>query len=231
MRKPVLTKGSLRILDGSDFRRVHGPFIPLLALLVASLFFVACDRHDGGPISPVSSGVSGKSTNDAVYLANLWERSDHGDYDVLTADIDMQRGGKLVGTADTWRASDIFEVIVPASALQVDPLDPYMTFSLHVPRHDPSDPERPGVFMLEPDGVEFVKPVTVTVHYPSWLVPWGDWRKYCIVRDEGSGQEPVYSYTDYEEFPRTPGQRKVTFTTKHFSRWPLGNSKDGPDGD
>lgn len=55
------------------------------------------------------------------YLANLWEASNHGDWDVISGTVDPIAGGLVSGVPDSWPAGFVFSVDIPPKALLARP--------------------------------------------------------------------------------------------------------------
>lgn len=185
---------------------------------------VACQQDSLEPSSQPGSDLRSQKEGELSqeYLRTLWQKSEHQQYASLSGDIDPRLGGTISGTPEGWPTDCVFTLHVPAGALPPG-LDP-VTLTLAAPRPIPG---LPPVFKLEPDGLNFRTPVTVTLCYPPWLEPAPCLRKYCLSQSQVSPERYVVS--DLELFCAAPGEwtKRVTFHTKHFSRWPVENGK-GP---
>lgn len=156
------------------------------------------------------------------YLHLLWLKSEHQDYVRISGTIDVAAGGTIAGVPAGWPSSCVFAVTVPPDALPPGS-GQRITLSLAAPGWGS---DHPPVFLLEPDGLQFVKPVKIRIWHAPWLPPANCLRKYCLARR--SPLDP-FTVSDYELFCAPTGQfvHDVTFKTKHFSRWPVENGK-GP---
>ena len=118
--------------------------------------------------------------------------------------------------------------------LPYNPIIQPVLISIYVPRYYPAEPgnfDYPAVIRLEPHGLEFSKPVTVTFCYPPWLATSPDYYKFHFWR-EGVDPDWTYYYSDLELLtPPGPDPRTdLVFDTLHFSRWGMENGSGGGSG-
>lgn len=210
-----------RASRGRDIMRKSLLAMMLLAVLAAG--GISCRQ---APLAPAEQKAVVARIDDPEltqeYLRSLWLKSDHQEYVRITGTIDVAAGGTIAGVPEGWPASCVFTVTVPPNALPPGH-GPRVTLTIAAPR---MGGDHPSVFLLEPDGLQFVRPVKVRLWHAPWLPPANCLRKYCLTR-----REPIdtYSVSDYELFRAPAGQfvPSVNFQTKHFSRWPVENGK-GP---
>lgn len=172
-------------------------------------------------------------------LAKLWARSDHDDWDVISAMISPTDGGIVSGVPATWPAGYEFSVKIEPGAIVTDglktdtrPVDTMIEIRILVPRYYPDDQpnsQHVPVYRLQPHGLQFSVPATVTFCYPPWRPARDSYVKYHFDREDNDG-EWLYYVTDYEVL-RAPvvGDPRVglTFATTHFSRWGMQNGAGG----
>lgn len=168
------------------------------------------------------------------YLDELWEGSNHNDWDVLTAVIDPVRGGQVRGVPESWPPEYVFAAKFPPHCL--DSTEPF-TVSLSIPRFTPGDLHSP-VYLLEPHGMIFSEPVTLQFCYPPWLegavayAKFNFWREGPPPEDKnGINPAVVYRVSDYGRVnaPEENLHLNLEFQTTHFSRWGMSNGNGGGD--
>lgn len=226
-------------------------------VLLAVLAFVLVSCQDHGVIPPPSD----PSEDDPVkrfevpfnptdpemqeYLADLWGASSHGEWDVIEGTINAETGGFIGGTPDSWPEEYSFGCRILAGAIQersvpVQPRNwPLVDITIHVPRTLLKNGERPAVYLLEPDGLEFdpLKPAQLTFCYPPWFPARSMYSKFSFYYD---AEEDLYYMEDWEGelegegcsgpkvggpkipgAPKIPCRLEIKFSTYHFSRWVL----------
>jgi len=263
--------------------------IALLASASLILLFSACGDQNGNIVRPSSDTQADQftvaesmSTDVRIQLMSepiqellreLWEASNHSDWEVLSGDIYPHLGGTISGVPDSWAAQGYpdyeFRVEIPAFALPEIPAEPVppaprgapddpegraielagrsrdealetepIEISIWIPRYDDSfggGVGYPAVYLLEPHGMQFQQPVTVTLCYPPWLPSSMRYDKFYFWR-QWQGGDWTYFFSDLETVtgggdPRT----EITYQTWHFSRWGMqngtgGNGKTAPSG-
>ncbi|MBK8167967.1 MAG: hypothetical protein IPK64_18640 [bacterium] len=182
-------------------------------------------------------------------LAKLWIRSEHDDWDAISAAIDPAAGGVVSGVPASWPADYVFSVEIPPGAIdtgsqksEVPPVDPeqWVDITILVPRYHPDAPDHAqhvAVYRLQPHGLQFTLPVTVTFCYPPWRAEHETYLKYHFWREDDDGAW-IYYVSDYAVLPAVRSDNRrlgLQFQTTHFSRWGMqngagGDGITGPDG-
>lgn len=201
-------------------------------LILMSVLIVSCQDAVVGPSSAVpeprsEAPLPSEPYLSPEYLAHLWQVSEDTDYEWLTGTVDVVTGGNFTASPTSW--SDprcVFSVTIPAGALQLgNPVSvaTRQQISIGVPRPPVAgEPTHPAVFLLEPDGLEFNLPVTVTFSSPPWRSWGGKVEKFCLF-DKYDG---TFGYSEFQVFLGRP-VRTFQFQTNHFSRWPVEDGKGG----
>lgn len=205
------------------------PFLLFMLLIPAMLCVVSCQDE-----SAIDRPAGEEKTLPDIYffdtplqehLEMLWKYSESITYDTVQGYVVTGIGGTVSGYPQSWGPNYEFRIEVPPGALtgQYGTLTP---ITLKIPRN--SRPHIHAVYILEPDGLEFQEPVSVTLCYPPWLIHGQGLRQYVKYRffkhDYGHG----YGMSDYEEgyaYSADFGPTEITFETMHFSRWVLEDGK------
>lgn len=221
--------------------------IPSLLLAVAALTATSgCDERN--PATPADPGKRLTTTpltdvdSVQVYLSKLWERSNHTEWDTISAMINAATGGTVEGVPASWPAGYEFRLEIPAGAItrrgmqhvEYEPLkkrDPEpvlgsLEISILVPRNNGQD--HPPVYHLLPHGLVFYHKVAVTFCYPPWHLANEYYAKFFFW--EASEYPPSYQYSDLEVvYPEEGGELRtnIRFDTWHFSRWGMDNGSGG----
>lgn len=180
-------------------------------------------------------------TTDQNYLSDLWDASNHSDWDVISGDVNVATGGTVSGNPATWPYGYQFSVEIPSGAIvrcdsavqhEKKPNET-VEIQIHVPQLDPewqAGDGHPAVYKLEPDSLQFSQPVTVTLCYPPWFEASNSYLKFCFFMI--SEDPDIFDYSDLDTiYPGSANPRKdIEFETMHFSRWGLedGGGGGGP---
>lgn len=235
----------------------RGPASPKATLLIAALLTAAvcgCGMRDANdPTSPADSvkritatPSSGQHDLVQAYLAKLWIRSNHTEWDIISGTINPLVGGTIEGVPASWPEGYVFKLDIPAGAItlqsyeHVDPdpvkrldpskrLDPIppgqVELSILVPKDNGDD--LPPVYHLLPHGLVFFEEVEVTFCYPPWYVGAEYYAKFYFWEE---GDPPRYLYSDLElVYPAESRDlhTDIRFGTWHFSRWGMDNGSGG----
>ncbi|MFC1573309.1 hypothetical protein ACFL6M_06890 [Candidatus Eisenbacteria bacterium] len=167
---------------------------------------------------------------DMEQLITLWLASMHDQWDEISGTIHHSEGGSILGVPETWPLDDsyLFWIEVPPGALPGD--TDSTTITIRIPKYQENPApgtERPAVFILEPDGLQFLRPVTVVICYPPWLDAAEYYSKFCMFLVQ---EDPiVVGFSDLGRVTSMADNHRfaIPFETMHFSRWALENGKGG----
>ncbi len=169
-------------------------------------------------------------------LALLWERSNHDEWDILTAVIDPTTTTTVSGTPESW--PDGYEFKATFTRGCTSDSEPFV-FTLMVPTLRDNNPN-PAIYKLEPHGMEFGIPVQMEFCQPPWEEEkeayglfhlWHTIQPIAVNPDNGDIEQVVdpqriYCISDWQKiFPRDGENLRhgLRFETTHFSRWGLSN--------
>jgi hypothetical protein len=198
-----------------------------LSLLLAAA--IGCERSATAPEpGPVADQTGDKELLTPAHLQWLWDLSEVTTYHVFSTPVSRTLGGTLLAYPGSSQNGLQCRVEIPPNAIprawDFDN-DGFVTISIHVPvvSVQPVEPWVP-VYKLEPDGIQFQHPVTVTLVYPEVLPQVDRLRVFCLVNNaNGMGFSDLHA-SDYSAL----GVWSMTFTTMHFTRWPLEDGKGTP---
>lgn len=212
--------------------------IPMIMLL--ALFAGSCGTDAGDPLAPEAAKRIDVRIDDSetvipredLLLATLWTISEATRYETIKGVIDGRAGGVVRGTVPGWHEDQMFSIEFPPNSFRTHDGEP-VVFDILVPSYGSQAP----VFQLLPD-MEFDQPVTVTLHWPSWIEHDREFSTlYCLNRSEPDSPFGIPDYWRSDiwvpyfedgDAHTPPGQ--VQFTTEHFSRWVVEKGKLGPGG-
>ncbi len=89
-------------------------------ILLCILIMLAggCDDNTLDPVqTQIPASDVGEKDSVQDYLADLWEASNHGDWDVISGMINPITGGVVSGVPDSWPAGFVFSVDIPPKAI------------------------------------------------------------------------------------------------------------------
>ncbi len=234
----------------------------LLHLALVGALLSGCGRERGETVAPTQPALLSPSPaptteptmipvgpevpNLQAILEKYWVRSEHEDYDVISALIDPKAGGIVSGAPASWPDEYIFSVEIAPGSMDlsgvgllatssaeppVDPI-PAVEVQILVPRYHPELPasrQNVAVYRLRPHGMRFTTPATVTFCYPPWRNADRTYVKFHFWREDEDGLW-VYYWSDYETLrPDAEGDPRtgLRFETTHFSRWAMQNGRGG----
>jgi len=199
----------------------------LVLMTVALATLVGCQtdpvglEQDGGDLAAKTNTMTPRAHY--ALLESL-------EYDVIRGTISPGQGGIVTGVAESWPEGNSFGLMVPPGALGNRDSVP-VEFTMRVPTFDSylahAEFDLPLVFRLEPHGLHFQEPVTVTGTYMPWAAdtPTHFWH----VTPESAGGKLVdvrYEEVGAVDVQRDPSGLRVTFQVNHFSEWEAGVVKE-----